>query len=125
MTTPLQGSLRGEIDIAIRAGTLTLARPLEGRIVGVPAKAASMIREGPAGSVAVHAPSALVLTTVAGVNAPEPFCGAVSTLTLCPASGSPALLSNSPYTLTRWPWRTFSLFVLVTLGALQTLRSAR
>ena len=62
-----------------------------------------MIRDGPAGSWVVQLPSGPVLTAVACVNAPEPLSGAVSTSTGWPASGSPALLINSPCTVTGRP----------------------
>ena len=67
-----------------------------------------MIREGPGGSVAVHRPSGPVVIAAASVNASEPLSGAVMTATDWPPSGRPALLINSPCTLTDRPNATIA-----------------
>ena len=83
-----------------------------------------MIREGPGGSVAVHRPSGPVVTAAASANASEPLSGAVTTATGWPASGSPALLINSPCTLTDRPNATSATVARLAIDRLQLRRSS-
>src|SRR5579871_5779982 len=74
-----------------------------------------MIREGPGGSFAVHAPLVVVVAVVAVVNRMSPFVGAVRMSTGALATGSPWVVTSRPCTVNGLPNGT--TFVLTTCGA--------
>src|SRR6201989_1197272 len=55
-----------------------------------------MIRDGPAGSLAVHAPLAVVVAVIARVNCPVPLAGAVRMSTGLSATGTPWVVTSRP-----------------------------
>ena len=80
-----------------------------------------MIRDGPAGRVAVQLPSGPVVTAAACVNAFEPLSGAVRIATGWPAIGGPALLISSPWSLTGRPNATLAGVATLVAGEPQLL----
>src|SRR5579859_6850079 len=104
--TPSQGTLRRLTESAIRAGTFTVAWPAAGSTVADPSYTVWMIREGPAGSVAVHAPLEVVMTVETCVNWPSPFAGAVRISTGASATGTPCVVTSRPWIVNALPYGT-------------------
>ena len=75
-----------------------------------------MIRDGPAGNVALQLPFAAVTTVAVAVNALDPLSGAVRMLKACSASGCPCESISRPRTVTDEPNATSPLLVGFTLG---------
>src|SRR3984885_16291838 len=70
-----------------------------------------MIREGPGGSLAVHAPLAVVVAVAAVVKCPSPFDGAVRMCTGALAMGTPWVVTSRPCIVNGLPYGT-SLVVM-------------
>ena len=92
---------RGRIAIESDAGTSTLTgADSDGSTVELPAYAATTTRDGPGGSFAFHAPSALVTTVAARLYWLPPSLGAVKIWTVCPGSAFPVAVPSHPLTAT-------------------------
>ena len=72
-------------------------------VPGAPGYTASISRDGPPGSRALHAPFAAVVATAATWKFSRPLSAAVSTSTVCPPSATRSAVPSQPSTVVPWP----------------------